>query len=118
MSEGHFGDRSGPLRPILPDPLVLPPGNVCLGVWSARVSGRTSSITSDFPGIQYTMLPVAPLSSSSLYRWGKIKNSYEGSFSIRQLGPDGKTLSTPAPIVGKIVATRVTIDTDTQESLP
>jgi hypothetical protein len=42
-------------------------------------------------------------------------NSYTGSFSIRQLDPDGKTLSTPVPIIGKIVATRVTIDTHTQE---
>jgi hypothetical protein len=42
-------------------------------------------------------------------------NSYTGSVTIRQLLPDGKTLATPAPITGKIEATRVHIDTTTQE---
>jgi hypothetical protein len=41
--------------------------------------------------------------------------SYTGTFSINQLMPDGKTPALPAPIKGIITATRVTIDTDTQE---
>jgi hypothetical protein len=41
--------------------------------------------------------------------------SYTGTFSINQLMPDGKTPALPAPIKGTISATRVTVDTDTQE---
>jgi hypothetical protein len=41
--------------------------------------------------------------------------SYSGTFTINQLKPDGKTSALPAPIKGKITATRLTIDTDTQE---
>jgi hypothetical protein len=41
--------------------------------------------------------------------------SYTGTFAINQLMPDGKTPALPAPIRGIITATRVTIDTDTQE---
>lgn len=41
--------------------------------------------------------------------------SYTGTFSIDQLMPDGKTPALPAPIKGTITATRVTIDTTTQE---
>lgn len=42
-------------------------------------------------------------------------NSYTGTFAITQLDPDGKTPALPAPIKGLITATRVTVDTDTQE---
>lgn len=41
--------------------------------------------------------------------------SYTGTFSINQLMPDGKTPALPAPIKGTITATRVTVDTNTQE---
>ena len=41
--------------------------------------------------------------------------TYTGTFAINQLMPDGKTPALPAPIKGTITATRVTIDTDTQE---
>lgn len=41
--------------------------------------------------------------------------SYTGTFAINQLMPDGKTPALPAPIKGTITATRVTVDTDTQE---
>jgi hypothetical protein len=41
--------------------------------------------------------------------------SYTGTFSINQLMPDGKTPALPAPIKGTITATRVTVDTTTQE---
>ena len=42
-------------------------------------------------------------------------NSYTGTFTITQLGPDGKTLALPGVITGTIEATRVTISTTTQE---
>lgn len=41
--------------------------------------------------------------------------SYTGTFSIVQLMPDGKTPALPAAIKGTITATRVTVDTTTQE---
>jgi hypothetical protein len=41
--------------------------------------------------------------------------TYSGTFAINELLPDGKTPALPAPIKGKITATRVTIDTDTLE---
>ncbi|HEX3913238.1 MAG TPA: hypothetical protein VHW71_07005 [Steroidobacteraceae bacterium] len=41
--------------------------------------------------------------------------SYTGTFSINQLMPDGKTPALPAPIKGTLTATRVTVDTTTQE---
>lgn len=41
--------------------------------------------------------------------------SYTGTFAITQLMPDGKTPALPAPIKGTITATRVTVDTTTEE---
>jgi hypothetical protein len=43
--------------------------------------------------------------------------SYTGTFTINQLGTDGKTPAGP-PIKGTIKAARVTIETDTQEETP
>ena len=40
--------------------------------------------------------------------------SYTGTFSISQLQPDGKTPAAPV-IKGTIVATRITVETDTFE---
>jgi hypothetical protein len=93
-------------------------GNVCLGVWE-----RTGEWTYELNHIGLSWdpvknLPAGPAFIKQKLTLGKDLNSYTGTFSIRQLDPDGKTLSTPAPIVGTIVATRVNIDTDTQESLP
>lgn len=93
-------------------------GNVCLGVWK-----RTGEWTYELNHIGLSWDPVhkVPAGPAFIKQYVTLawdKNSYEGTFSIRQLDPDGKTLSTPAPIVGKIVATRVKIDTDTQEALP
>ncbi len=45
----------------------------------------------------------------------KDRPELHGTFAINQLMPDGKTPALPAPIKGIITATRVTIDTDTQE---
>jgi hypothetical protein len=41
------------------------------------------------------------------------RQSYTGTFSINQLMTDGKTPAAPAPILGTIAATRITIDTAT-----
>jgi hypothetical protein len=91
---------------------------VCLGIWK-----RTGEWTYELNHIGLSWDPVKGLPGGPAFikqsvTLGKDLNSYTGSFSIRQLDPDGKTLSTPAPILGTIVATRVNIDTDTQESLP
>jgi hypothetical protein len=93
-------------------------GNVCLGVWK-----RTGEWSYELNHIGLSWdpvhnVPAGPAFIKQYVTLAKDKNHYEGTFSIRQLEPDGKTLSTPAPIVGTIAATRVTIDTDTQESLP
>jgi hypothetical protein len=93
-------------------------GDVCLGIWK-----RTGEWTYELNHIGLSWdpvhnVPAGPAFIKQYVTLSKDKNSYTGTFSIRQLDADGKTLSTPAPIVGKIVATRVTIDTDTQEALP
>jgi hypothetical protein len=93
-------------------------GDVCLGVWQ-----RTGESTYELNHIGLSWdpikgLPGGPAFIKQYVTLAKDGNSYTGNFVIRQLDPDGKTLSTPAPIYGKIVATRVNIDTDTQESLP
>jgi hypothetical protein len=93
-------------------------GDVCLGIWK-----RTGEWTYELNHIGLSWDPVKGLPGGPAFikqsvTLAKDLKSYTGYFSIRQLDPDGKTLSTPAPIVGTIVATRVNIDTDTQESLP
>jgi hypothetical protein len=93
-------------------------GNVCLGIWK-----RTGEWTYELNHIGLSwdpvkMLPAGPAFIKQYVTLSSDRNSYTGTFSIRQLDPDGKTLSGPAPILGTIVATRVTIDTTTQESLP
>jgi hypothetical protein len=93
-------------------------GDVCLGIWQ-----RTGEWTYELNHIGLSWdpvkgLPAGPAFIKQYVTLAKDGNSYTGNFIIRQLDPDGKTLSTPAPIVGTIVATRVNIDTATQESLP
>jgi hypothetical protein len=93
-------------------------GDVCLGVWK-----RTGEWTYELNhiGLSWdptTHLPGGPAFIKQHVTLGTDGNSYTGTFAISQLDPDGKTLSTPAPIVGNIVATRVGIDTTTQEPLP
>lgn len=93
-------------------------GNVCLGVWK-RTGERTYEL--NHIGLSWDPVhnvPAGPAFIKQHVTLAKDKQSYTGTFSVRQLDADGKTLSTPAPIVGEIVATRVTIDTDTQEALP
>ncbi|HTV51619.1 MAG TPA: hypothetical protein VME21_10535 [Steroidobacteraceae bacterium] len=93
-------------------------GDVCLGIWK-----RTGESTYELNHIGLSWdpvhnVPAGPAFIKQYVTLSSDKNSYKGTFTIRQLDPDGKTLSTPAPITGTIVATRVTINTDTQESLP
>jgi hypothetical protein len=93
-------------------------GDVCLGIWR-----RTGKWTYELNHIGLSWDPVKNVTAGPAFikqyvTLGKDKNSYTGTVTIRQLDPDGKTLSTPAPITGTIVATRVTLDTDTQEALP
>lgn len=93
-------------------------GNVCLGVWK-----RTGEWTYELNhiGLSWdpaTHLPAGPAFIKQYVTLAPDKNSYTGSFTINQLGPDGKTPALPALIKGTIIATRVTINTDTQEALP
>jgi len=96
-------------------------GATCMGIWQ-----RTGEFTYVLNHIGLSWNPPgnpmnAPVGSAgpafikqyiTLARDG---NSYTGTVTIRQLLPVGKTLATPAPITGKIEATRVHIDTTTQE---
>jgi hypothetical protein len=93
-------------------------GNVCLGVWK-----RTGEWTYELNhiGLSWdptTHAPAGPAFIKQHVTLAKDGNSYSGTFTINQLGPDGKTPALPALIKGTIEATRVTINTDTQESLP
>jgi hypothetical protein len=93
-------------------------GDVCLGIWK-----RTGEWTYELNHIGLSWdpskgQPAGPAFIKQYVTLSHDKDSYTGTFTVRQLDPDGKTLATPAPITGTIVATRVKIDTDTQESLP
>ena len=93
-------------------------GDVCLGVWK-----RTGEWTYELNHIGLSWdnvnnVPGGPAFIKQYVTLAKDKNSYSGTFTINQLKADGKTPALPALIKGKIVATRVTIDTDTQEALP
>lgn len=93
-------------------------GDVCLGVWK-RTGERTYEL--NHIGLSWDPVknvPAGPAFIKQHVTLAEDKNSYSGTFTINQLGPDGKTPALPALIKGTIVATRVTIDTDTQEALP
>jgi hypothetical protein len=96
-------------------------GAVCLGIWK-----RTGEYTYELNHIGLSWNPPGNPQNAPVGEGGPafIKqfitlsrdgNSYTGTVTIRQLLPDGKTLATPAPITGKIEATRVEINTTTQE---
>lgn len=95
-------------------------GAVCLGVWK-----RTGEWTYELNHIGLSWNPVGnpqglppgpggPAFIKQHVTLSKDGNSYSGTFTITQLGPDGKTLALPGVITGRIEATRVTINTDTQ----
>lgn len=93
-------------------------GSTCLGVWK-----RTGESTYELNHIGLSWdpvhkVPAGPAFIKQYVTLAKNENSYSGTFTINQLQPDGKTPALPALIKGTIVATRVTIDTDTQEALP
>ncbi len=93
-------------------------GDVCLGVWK-----RTGEWTYELNHLGLSWGPVkkeygGPAFIKQHVTLAEDKKSYSGTFTIDQLNPDGKTPSLPALIKGTIVATRVTIDTDSLEALP
>jgi len=95
-------------------------GAVCLGVWK-RTGERTYEL--NHIGLSWNPVgnpqgltpgPGGPAFIKQHVTLSKDGNSYTGTFTITQLGPDGKTLALPGVITGKIEATRVTVYTDTQ----
>jgi len=93
-------------------------GSTCLGVW--KRTGE-SSYELNHIGLSWDpvhKVPAGPAFIKQHVTLAKDENSYSGTFTINQLQADGKTPALPALIKGTIVATRVTLDTDTQEALP
>jgi hypothetical protein len=93
-------------------------GDVCLGIWQ-----RTGTYNYELNHIGLSWDPVhnvtgGPAFIKQYVTLSEDGQSYKGVVTIRQLDPDGKTLSTPAPIKGYIYAHRITIDSDSQEALP
>jgi hypothetical protein len=91
-------------------------GAVCLGVWK-----QTGEWTYELNhiGLSWnpTASPPAPGGPGFIKQFVTLArggNSYSGTFTITLLEPDGKTPAMP-PIKGTIEATRVTLNTDTQE---
>ncbi|HEY2782944.1 MAG TPA: hypothetical protein VGI90_19335 [Steroidobacteraceae bacterium] len=122
FADGNEVTFSGARNPIV--------GASCIGVWK-----QTGARTYVLNHIGLSWNPLAPYSAPAgpgnpgggpgasggpafikqfvtLSRDGQ---SYTGTFSINQLMPDGKTPALPAPIKGMITATRITVDTATQE---
>jgi hypothetical protein len=90
-------------------------GAVCLGVW--KQTGEYSYELNHI-GLSWdptTHKPAGPAFIKQHITLAKDGKSYIGLFTINQLQPDGKTPALPAEIKGTIAATRVTLDTDTQE---
>jgi hypothetical protein len=92
-------------------------GAVCLGVW--KQTGERTYVLNHI-GLSWNPLasPPAPGGPAFIKQHVTLSedgNTYSGTFSIMQLKPDGITPALPAPIVGLILATRVTINTDTQK---
>jgi hypothetical protein len=100
------------------DPMT---GATCLGVW--KQTGEQTYVLNHIglswnPPGNAAGAPVGPGGPAFIKQFVTLArdgNSYTGTFTITQLGPDGKTLALPGVITGTIVATRVTISTTTQE---
>jgi hypothetical protein len=93
-------------------------GDVCLGVWK-----RTGDATYELNhvGLSWDATKhayIGPAFIKQSVTLADDRKSYTGTFTINQLNPDGKTPSLPALIKGSISAKRVSIDTDTFETLP
>jgi hypothetical protein len=123
FADGNEITYSGMRNPIV--------GATCLGVW--KQTGEHTYVLNHI-GLSWDVQapspsgpasnnnpgggPGAPGGPAFIKQYVTLANdgqTYSGTFTISQLMPDGKTLATPAPIKGKITATRVTIDTTTQE---
>ncbi len=122
FADGNEITFSGVRNPIV--------GATCIGVWK-----QTGERTYVLNHIGLSWNPLAPSAAPAgpgnpgggpgassgpafikqYVTLSKDGQSYTGTFAINQLMPDGKTPALPAPIKGIITATRVTIDTDTQE---
>lgn len=87
-------------------------GSICLGVW--QQTGESTYVLNHI-GLSWDPVhntfggPAFIKQHVTLERGG---NAYSGTFEISQLGPDGKSIE--VQIKGLIVATRVTLTTDTQ----
>jgi hypothetical protein len=99
-------------------------GAVCLGLWQ-----QTGEYTYEINHIGLSWNPPGnpagapvgeggPAFIKQVITLSRDGNNYSGYFAISQLGPDGKTLALPGVITGKIVATRVNINTSTQVPFP
>ncbi|HTV80000.1 MAG TPA: hypothetical protein VMF03_17245 [Steroidobacteraceae bacterium] len=96
-------------------------GATCLGVW--KQTGERTYVLNHIglswnPPNNPANAPVGPGGPAFIKQYVTLSrdgNSYTGTFTITQLGPDGKTLALPGVITGNIVATRVNINTTTQE---
>jgi hypothetical protein len=122
FADGNEITFSGARNPIV--------GATCIGVW--KQTGERTYVLNHI-GLSWNPLaastapagpgnpgggPGASGGPAFIKQWVTLSQdgqSYTGFFSINQLMPDGKTPALPAPIKGTITATRVTIDTDTQE---
>jgi hypothetical protein len=126
FADGNEMTYSGVRNPIV--------GATCLGVWK-QTGAQTYELNhiglSWDPQATSVSPPNAPAPASNgnpgggpgapggpafikQYVWlAPDNNFYQGSFSINQLMPDGKTPALPAPIKGDITAWRITVSTDT-----
>ncbi len=122
FADGNELTQSGVRNPIV--------GATCLGVW--KQTGERTYVLNHI-GLSWNPLapstapagnsnpgggpgaPGGPAFIKQFVTLSRDGQSYTGTFSINQLLPDGKTPALPAPIIGKITATRITIDTDTEE---
>jgi hypothetical protein len=122
FADGNEVTFSGTRNPIV--------GATCIGVWK-----QTGEHTYVLNHIGLSWNPLAPSTAPAgpnnptggpgavggpafikqLVTLSRDGQSYTGTFTITQLLPDGKTPATPVPIRGTITATRVTVDTTTQE---
>jgi hypothetical protein len=121
FADGNEITFSGARNPIV--------GATCIGVW--KQTGEHTYVLNHI-GLSWNPLaastapagptnpgggPGAPGGPAFIKQWvtlSKDGQSYTGNFSINQLMPDGKTPAAP-PIKGTIVATRITVDSDTFE---
>jgi hypothetical protein len=90
-------------------------GSVCLGVWK-RSGERTYEL--NHIGLSWDPVNHVPAGPAFIKQHVTLAiggQSYSGTFEITQLKPDGKTPALPASIKGTIEATRVTLNTTTQE---